>query len=192
MHLALWVLAGVSLLGAAISMLRPAHVRVELAAESVLEASRHDAAHRRARGARAASPRARSATTRSSACCRAPSASRASTASTPKPTSSGSQELTRLRDLLGLSLDELRSMIAAEDVRAEIRRRFQETDSREEQLALLDEALPHLETQLDARPPADRRAAGARGRARRAAQAHPAPSPRPRLTLSRAARPRFP
>ena len=58
-------------------------------------------------------------------------------------------ELTRLRDLLGLSLDELRSMIAAEDVRAEIRRRFHETDSREEQLALLDEALPHIETQLN-------------------------------------------
>ena len=57
-------------------------------------------------------------------------------------------ELTRLRDLLGLSLDELRSMITAEDVRAEIRRRFRETDSREEQLALLDEALPHIETQL--------------------------------------------
>ena len=57
-------------------------------------------------------------------------------------------ELTRLRDLLGLSLDELRSMIAAEDVRAEIRRRFQESDSREEQLALLDKALPHIETQL--------------------------------------------
>ncbi|HVC85983.1 MAG TPA: MerR family transcriptional regulator [Gaiellaceae bacterium] len=58
------------------------------------------------------------------------------------------QELTRLRDLLGLSLDELRSMITAEDVRAEVRRRFHETDSREEQLALLDEALPHLDMQL--------------------------------------------
>jgi DNA-binding transcriptional MerR regulator len=57
-------------------------------------------------------------------------------------------ELKRLRDLLGLSLDELRSMLTAEDVRAEIRRRFHETDSREEQLALLDAALPHLETQL--------------------------------------------
>ena len=57
-------------------------------------------------------------------------------------------ELTRLRDLLGLSLDELRSMIGAEDVRAELRRRFHETDSRDEQLALLDEALPHIETQL--------------------------------------------
>ena len=39
-------------------------------------------------------------------------------------------------------------MITAEDVRAEIRRRFHETESREEQLALLDEALPHIETQL--------------------------------------------
>jgi MerR family transcriptional regulator, repressor of the yfmOP operon len=58
------------------------------------------------------------------------------------------RELTRLRDLLGLSLDELRSMLIAEDARAEVRRRFHETDSREEQLALLDRALPHLETQL--------------------------------------------
>ena len=58
------------------------------------------------------------------------------------------REMTRLRDLLGLSLDELRSMITAEDVRAEVRRRFLETDSSEEQLALLDLALPHLDTQL--------------------------------------------
>jgi MerR family transcriptional regulator, repressor of the yfmOP operon len=57
-------------------------------------------------------------------------------------------ELTRLRDLLGLSLDELRSMVIAEDVRAEVRRRIQETDSRTEQLELLDRALPHLDTQL--------------------------------------------
>jgi MerR family transcriptional regulator, repressor of the yfmOP operon len=58
------------------------------------------------------------------------------------------REVTRLRDLLGLSLDDLRSMITAEDVRAEVRRRFHETDSREERLALLDRAMPHLETQL--------------------------------------------
>jgi len=57
-------------------------------------------------------------------------------------------ELTRLRDLLGLSLEELRSMITAEDVRADIRRRFHETDSREEQLALLDETMPHIGVQL--------------------------------------------
>jgi DNA-binding transcriptional MerR regulator len=58
------------------------------------------------------------------------------------------REVTRLRDLLGLSLDELRSMITAEDARAEVRRRFQETDSREERLELLDRALPHIDTQL--------------------------------------------
>ena len=58
------------------------------------------------------------------------------------------QELTRLRDLLGLSLDELRSMLAAEDARAEVRRRFHATESTEERIALLDEALPHLDTQL--------------------------------------------
>jgi MerR family transcriptional regulator, repressor of the yfmOP operon len=58
------------------------------------------------------------------------------------------REVTRLRDLLGLSLDDLRSMITAEDVRAEVRQRFHETDSREERLALLDRAMPHLETQL--------------------------------------------
>jgi MerR family transcriptional regulator, repressor of the yfmOP operon len=58
------------------------------------------------------------------------------------------QELTRLRDLLGLSLEELRSMIVAEDARAEVRRRFHATDSPEERIALLDEALPHLDAQL--------------------------------------------
>jgi MerR family transcriptional regulator, repressor of the yfmOP operon len=58
------------------------------------------------------------------------------------------QELKKLRDLLGLSLEELRTMIGAEDVRAELRRRFHETESAEEQRALLDEALPHLDTQL--------------------------------------------
>lgn len=58
------------------------------------------------------------------------------------------RELTRLRDLLGLSLDELRSMIVAEDVRADVRRRFHETESPNEQRELLDTALPHLDTQL--------------------------------------------
>jgi MerR family transcriptional regulator, repressor of the yfmOP operon len=58
------------------------------------------------------------------------------------------KEVTRLRDLLGLSLDELRSVVVAEAVRADARRRFHETDSPTEQRAALEEALPHLETQL--------------------------------------------
>jgi DNA-binding transcriptional MerR regulator len=58
------------------------------------------------------------------------------------------RELTRLRDLLGLSLEELRSMIVAEDTRAEIRRRFQETESRDEQLDLLENAQTNVELQI--------------------------------------------
>jgi MerR family transcriptional regulator, repressor of the yfmOP operon len=58
------------------------------------------------------------------------------------------REITRLRDLLGLSLDELRSMVVAEEVRADARRRYRESESPEERRAALNDALPHLETQL--------------------------------------------
>jgi MerR family transcriptional regulator, repressor of the yfmOP operon len=58
------------------------------------------------------------------------------------------REVTRLRDLLGLSLDELRTMIVAEEVRADARRRFHASDSAAERRAALEEALPHVETQL--------------------------------------------
>jgi MerR family transcriptional regulator, repressor of the yfmOP operon len=58
-------------------------------------------------------------------------------------------ELTRLRDLLGLSLDELKQLVEAEDARAAIRRRFHESTSDEEKLRLLGEALPHVESQLE-------------------------------------------
>ncbi len=59
------------------------------------------------------------------------------------------QELTRLRDLLNLSLDELKQLLDAEEARAGIRRRFEATDSDSERLRLLDAALPHVETQLE-------------------------------------------
>jgi len=58
------------------------------------------------------------------------------------------KEVTRLRDLLGLSLDELRSVVVAEAVRADARRRYRESESPDERRAALEEALPHLETQL--------------------------------------------
>jgi len=57
-------------------------------------------------------------------------------------------ELTRLRDLLNLSLEELKQLVVAEEARAAIRRQFRETDSDSERLRLLDAALPHVETQL--------------------------------------------
>ena len=59
------------------------------------------------------------------------------------------QELKRLRDLLNLSLDELKQVVEAEDARAAIRARLKETDSDAERRRLLDEALPHVETQLE-------------------------------------------
>ena len=57
-------------------------------------------------------------------------------------------DLTRLRDLLGLSLDELRSVIASEEARAELRQRFYETESRDERLRIVEQALPHTDLQL--------------------------------------------
>jgi MerR family transcriptional regulator, repressor of the yfmOP operon len=58
------------------------------------------------------------------------------------------RELTRLRDLLGLSLEELKQMVEARVTREELRRLFAETDSREERLRIVDAALPHVEAQL--------------------------------------------
>jgi DNA-binding transcriptional MerR regulator len=58
-------------------------------------------------------------------------------------------ELTRLRDLLNLSLDELKQLVEAEVARSAIRRRFEATESNAERLQLLDAALPHVDTQLE-------------------------------------------
>ena len=58
-------------------------------------------------------------------------------------------ELTRLRDLLNLSLDELKQLVEAEEARAAIRRRFHATESDAERLRLVEAALPHVETQLE-------------------------------------------
>ncbi|HLX19330.1 MAG TPA: MerR family transcriptional regulator [Gaiellaceae bacterium] len=57
-------------------------------------------------------------------------------------------ELKRLRDLLNVSLDELKELLEAEEARAAIRKQFRETDSDDERLRLLDAALPHVDTQL--------------------------------------------
>ena len=57
-------------------------------------------------------------------------------------------ELTRLRDLLNLSLEELKQLVEAEEARAAIRKQFRESDSDAARLQLLDLALPHVETQI--------------------------------------------
>ena len=57
--------------------------------------------------------------------------------------------LVRLRELLGLSLDDLRTMISAESARAGLRKAFWENeDHPDERLRILYEARGHIETQL--------------------------------------------
>jgi DNA-binding transcriptional MerR regulator len=59
------------------------------------------------------------------------------------------QEITRLRDLLGLSLDELKLLVEAEEARAALRRQWHATESTRERRRILEAALPHVETQLE-------------------------------------------
>ncbi|HEX3225255.1 MAG TPA: MerR family transcriptional regulator [Gaiellaceae bacterium] len=58
-------------------------------------------------------------------------------------------ELTRLRDLLNLSLDELKELVEAEEARAALRRRFESTDSETERLDIVEAAQPIVERQLE-------------------------------------------
>jgi MerR family transcriptional regulator, repressor of the yfmOP operon len=59
------------------------------------------------------------------------------------------QEILRLRNLLGLSLEQLSQLLAAEEARAEIRREIAQSEDPEEQRRLLADALGHIGTQLE-------------------------------------------
>ena len=59
------------------------------------------------------------------------------------------REIIRLRDLLGLSLEELSRLLEAESARAEIRRKYRQTEDPETQRRLLTESLGHIGTQLE-------------------------------------------
>jgi DNA-binding transcriptional MerR regulator len=59
------------------------------------------------------------------------------------------QELLRLKDLLGLSLEELGELMAAEDARAALRREWHSgVDDPVRRREILEEALRHIERQL--------------------------------------------
>ena len=58
------------------------------------------------------------------------------------------KEIVRLKDLLGLSLEQLSQLLEAETARADIRREYQETDDPERQRALLQQSTVHLGNQL--------------------------------------------
>jgi MerR family transcriptional regulator, repressor of the yfmOP operon len=55
----------------------------------------------------------------------------------------------RLKDLLGVSLDELRDLVAAEDARLERREEFQRTEDPERRLTLIQESLSYIDRQLE-------------------------------------------
>jgi DNA-binding transcriptional MerR regulator len=58
-------------------------------------------------------------------------------------------EIVKLRDLLGLSLEQLSQLVEAETARAEIRREYRRTESPDQRRQLLEQALGHIETQLE-------------------------------------------
>jgi MerR family transcriptional regulator, repressor of the yfmOP operon len=58
-------------------------------------------------------------------------------------------EILRLKDLLGVSLEELRGLVEAEEARAVLRREFYESEDPARQREILDEALGHIGYQLD-------------------------------------------
>ncbi|HEV3054265.1 MAG TPA: MerR family transcriptional regulator [Solirubrobacteraceae bacterium] len=58
------------------------------------------------------------------------------------------KEIVRLRDLLGLSLEQLSQLLEAETARAELRREYAVTDDPEARKRILNESLTHITTQL--------------------------------------------
>lgn len=59
------------------------------------------------------------------------------------------REIIRLRDLLGLSLDQLAVLLEAETARAELRRELENAEDPIKIRGLLEEALGHIGTQLE-------------------------------------------
>ena len=59
------------------------------------------------------------------------------------------REIVRLRDLLGLSLEQLSRLLEAESARAELRREYHQTDAPAARLSILEQALGHIATQLE-------------------------------------------
>ena len=59
------------------------------------------------------------------------------------------REILRLRDLLGLSLEQLSKLLEAETARAELREEYHQTDDAATRRRILDQALGHIVNQLE-------------------------------------------
>jgi MerR family transcriptional regulator, repressor of the yfmOP operon len=58
------------------------------------------------------------------------------------------QELIRLRDVLGVSLEELKRLVEAEEARAVLRERWQHTAGEADRRAILEQSVGHVTAQL--------------------------------------------
>ncbi|HEY3946247.1 MAG TPA: MerR family transcriptional regulator [Solirubrobacteraceae bacterium] len=58
------------------------------------------------------------------------------------------REIVRLKELLGLSLEQLSQLLEAEAARAELRREYHRTDNPGKRKKILEQALEHISTQL--------------------------------------------
>jgi MerR family transcriptional regulator, repressor of the yfmOP operon len=59
------------------------------------------------------------------------------------------REIVRLKELLGLSLEQLSRLLAAETARAELRREYQEAEDCATRRRIMEQALGHIATQLE-------------------------------------------
>jgi DNA-binding transcriptional MerR regulator len=59
------------------------------------------------------------------------------------------KEIVRLRDLLGLSLEQLSQLLEAESARTHLRREYHQTDEPAERTRILKQAMEHIDTQLE-------------------------------------------
>ncbi len=59
------------------------------------------------------------------------------------------REIVRLRDLLGLSLEQLYQLLEAETARAELRREYHQAEDPAQRQRILEQSLGHIETQLE-------------------------------------------
>ncbi len=59
------------------------------------------------------------------------------------------REIIRLRDLLGLSLDQLSQLLEAETARADLRREYEHAQAPAERKRILEQSLEHISNQLE-------------------------------------------
>jgi DNA-binding transcriptional MerR regulator len=58
-------------------------------------------------------------------------------------------EIIRLRDLLGLSLEQLSQLLEAQSARAHLRREYRQTESPAKRRRILEQSAKHIDTQLE-------------------------------------------